>query len=141
MHRLLPTELAEVKNQVEDLLDKGLIQSSTSPYGAPILFVKKNDNTLRMVNDYRDINKLMIKNRYPVPRVDDLSDQLHGAKVFSSLNLMSGYHQIRIKDSDIPKTAFRTPMGHYEFKVLCFGLKKSPSTFQAADRAWGICSC
>ena len=131
MYRLSPLELKEVERQVTELLNKGLIQPSSSPYGAPILFVKKKDGGLRMVIDYRALNKLTVKNRYPIPRIDDLFDQLHGAEVFSSLDLMSGYHQIRIKDSDVVKTAFRTPFGHFEFKVLCFGLTNAPSTFQA----------
>ena len=123
--------MKEVQKQVAELLEKGLIQPSSSPYGAPILFVRKKDGALRMVIDYRALNKVTVKNRYPLPRIDDLFDQLQGAKVFSSLDLMSGYHQIRIRDSDVSKTAFRTPMGHYEFKVLCFGLTNAPSTFEA----------
>ena len=131
MYRLSPSELEAAKAAVKDLLSKGLIESSSSPYGAPILFVTKKDGSLRMCVDYRALNKLTVKNRYPLPRIDDLFDQLQGAVVFSSLDLASGYHQIRITDEDVPKTAFRTPMGHYQFRVLCFGLTNAPSTFQA----------
>jgi hypothetical protein len=128
---LSPLELAEIKRQLADFLAKGYIEPSSSPYGAPVLFVSKKDGGLRMCIDYRALNKLTVKNRYPLPRIDDLLDQLQGAKVFSSLDLQSGYHQIRISDQDVPKTAFRTPMGHYQFKVLCFGLTNAPATFQS----------
>lgn len=131
MYRLSPSEVEAAKAAVKDLLSKGLIESSSSPYGAPILFVTKKDGSLRMCVDYRALNKLTVKNRYPLPRIDDLLDQLQGSVVFSSLDLASGYHQIRITDEDVPKTAFRTPMGHYQFRVLCFGLTNAPSTFQA----------
>lgn len=132
MYRLSQAETAEVKRQLEELLAKGLIEPSTSPYGAPVLFVQKKDGSLRMCIDFRALNKHTIKNRYPLPRIDDLLDQLRGAKVFSSLDLQSGYHQIRITEEDVPKTAFRTPFGHYQFKVLCFGLTNAPATFQHA---------
>ena len=131
IYRLTPAEREEVQRQIQDLLSKGLIRPSTSPFGSPILFVKKKDGTLRMVIDYRSLNKITIKNKYPLPRIDDLFDRLQGGKYFSSLDLMSGYHQIRIKDSDVPKTAFRTPVGHYEFLVLPFGLSNAPTTFQS----------
>ena len=131
IYRLSPAEKEEVQRQVQDLLSKGLIRPSTSPFGSPILFVKKKDGTLRMVIDYRSLNKITIKNKYPLPRIDDLFDRLQGGKYFSSLDLMSGYHQIKIKDSDVPKTAFRTPVGHYEFLVLPFGLSNAPATFQS----------
>lgn len=131
MYRLSRTELKEVEASLKDLLAKDLIQPSTSPYGAPILFVTKKDGSLRMCIDYRALNKITIKNRFPLPRIDDLFDKLQGAKVFTSLDLASGYHQIRIPSADIPKTAFRTPIGHFEFKVLCFGLTNAPATFQA----------
>jgi Reverse transcriptase (RNA-dependent DNA polymerase) len=110
---------------------KGLIEPSTSPYGTPILFVQKKDGTLRMCIDYRALNKLTVKNRYPLPRIDDLFDKLKGAQVFSTLDLTSGHHQIRITPEDVPKPAFRTPQGHFQFKVLCFGLTNALSTFQA----------
>ena len=131
LYRLSPLELQEVRSQVTDLLAKGLIEPSTSPYAAPILFVKKNDGSLRMCIDYRALNRITVRNQYPLPRIDDLLDQLAGASVFSSLDLQSGYHQIRITEEDRPKTAFKTPMGLYQFKVLSFGLTNAPSTFQA----------
>ena len=131
MYRLSPVELQEVKAKLADLLEKGLVEPSSSPYGAPILFVAKKDGSLRMVQDYRYLNKITIKNRYPLPRIDDLLDSISGSKYFSSLDLTSGYYQIRITDEDVPKTAFRTPFGLYQFKVLTFGLTNAPATFQA----------
>ncbi|GIM11287.1 hypothetical protein Vretimale_14782, partial [Volvox reticuliferus] len=122
MYRLSPLELDEVKRQVTDLLAKGLIRPSTSPYSAPILFVGKKDGTLRMCIDYRGLNAVTVKNRYPLPRIDDLLDKLRGSAYFSSIDLQQGYNPIRILESDIPKTAFRTPFGHFEFTVLSFGL-------------------
>ena len=131
-YRLSLTERKEVKNTIEELLEKKHIEPSTSPYGAPILFVGKKDGTLRMCVDYRALNKLTIKNRYPLPRIDDLLDMLYGAQYFTSLDLASGYHQIRIKDSDIEKTAFNTPIGHFQWRVMPFGLCNAPATFQNA---------
>jgi hypothetical protein len=124
-------EVAEAKKQIEDFLEKGWITPSSSPYGQPILFVSKKGGSLRMCIDFRALNKQTVKNRYALPRIDDLLDQLQGAKVFTALDLAQGYHQIRIHPDDCPKTAFRTPMGHYEFKVLPFGLTNAPATFQA----------
>jgi len=132
IYRLSPVELAEVENQVTELLKNGLIEPSSSPYGAPVLFVTKKDGSLRMCIDYTALNKITVKNKYPMPRTDQLLDVLSGAQVFSSLDLQSGYHQIRIPIGDISKTAFRTPFGHYQFKVLSFGLTNAPATFQAA---------
>jgi hypothetical protein len=118
MYRLSPAEKQELQNQLTDFLKRGLIRPYSSPFGSPILFVKKKDGTMRMVIDYPSLNKITIKNRYPLPRIDDLLDRLHGATIFTSLDLMSGYHQIRLHESDVPKTAFRTPSGLYEFLAL-----------------------
>ena len=127
--RLSSTELEELKKQLDELLTSGFIQHSKSPYGAPILFVKKKDGTMRMCVDYRALNNVTIKNSYPLPRVDELFDRLQGAKYFSKIDLRSGYHQIRIDPQDVPKTAFRTRYGHFEFLVLPFGLTNAPATF------------
>jgi Reverse transcriptase (RNA-dependent DNA polymerase)/RNase H-like domain found in reverse transcriptase/Integrase zinc binding domain/Chromo (CHRromatin Organisation MOdifier) domain len=129
--RLSPAEALEVDIQLRSLLQKGLIEPSSSPYGAPVLFVAKKDGSLRMCIDYRALNKITVKNRYPIPRIDDLLDQLNGAKVFSSLDLMSGYWQIRMDPADVPKTAFRVPQGHYQWKVMPFGLTNAPAKFQS----------
>ncbi|XP_022146110.1 uncharacterized protein LOC111015405 [Momordica charantia] len=128
-YRMAPAELKELKAQLEELLDKGFIRLSVFPWGAPVLFVKKKDGSMRLCVDYRDLNKVTIKNRFPLPRIDDLFDQLKGARVFSKIDLRSGYHQLRIKDADIPRTAFRTRYGHYEFTVMSFGLTNAPATF------------
>ncbi|KAJ9514002.1 hypothetical protein QJQ45_021113 [Haematococcus lacustris] len=130
MYKLSPREEAEVKKQVAELLATGLIEPSSSPYGAPILFVQKKDGSLRMCIDYRALNNLTVRDRYPLPRIDDLFDKLAGKRVFSSLDLQSGYHQIRITEEDVPRTAFLTPMGQFQFKVLCFGLTNAPATFK-----------
>ena len=130
-YRMSPLELQEVKKQLDDLLAKGWIQPSVSPYGAPILFVRKKEGSLRMCVDYRALNKQTIKNRYPLPRTDELLDQLHGAAVFSKIDLQSGYHQVRVAEDDVYKTAFRTRYGHFEFKVLPFGLTNAPATFMS----------
>ena len=104
------------------MLDKGFIKPSVSPWSAPILFLKENDGTLRMCIDYRQINKVTVKNKYPLPRIEDLFDQLKGAGIFSKIDLRSGYYQLRVKDVDVPKTAFKTRNGHYEFLVMPFRL-------------------
>ncbi|KAJ9520489.1 hypothetical protein QJQ45_000243 [Haematococcus lacustris] len=129
-YRMSQDEHAELKKQVQDLLAKGMIEPSSSPFAAPILFVKKKSGELRMCLDYRQLNKITIRDQYPLPRIDDLFDKLSGCTVFSSLDLQSGYNQIRITPEDVPKTAFRTPDGHYQFKVLSFGLCNAPATFQ-----------
>ena len=131
MFRYSQPEMEEMTKQVKALLASGLVQKSNSPFGAPVLFVKKKDGTQRMCVDYRGLNKITVPNRYPLPRVDDLLDKLQGAKVFSSLDLLSGYHQIRLQESDVPKTAFRTPFGLFEYKVMPFGLTNAPSVFMA----------
>ena len=128
-YRMAPTELKELKSQLQELLDKGFIRPSVSPWGAPVLFVKKKDGTLRMCIDYRQINKVTVKNKYPLPRIEDLFDQLKGAGVFSKIDRRSGYYQLRVKKEDVPKTAFRTRYGHYEFLVMPFGLTNAPTAF------------
>nr|GEX50980.1 putative reverse transcriptase domain-containing protein [Tanacetum cinerariifolium] len=115
-YRLVPSKMQELSDQIQELADRGFIRPSTSPWGAPVLFVKKKDGSFRMCIDYRELNKLTIKNRYPLPRIDDLFDQLQGSSVYSKIDLRSGCHQLRVRDEDIPKTTFRTRYGHYNFK-------------------------
>ena len=128
-YRMAPAELKELKLQLQELLNQGFIRPSVSPWGSPVLFVKKKDGTLRLCIDYRELNKVTIKNKYPLPRIDDLFDQLQGAAILSKIDLRFGYHQIRVKEEDIPKTAFRTRYGHYEFFVMSFGLTNAPAVF------------
>ncbi|KAA3469815.1 DNA/RNA polymerases superfamily protein [Gossypium australe] len=128
-YRMAPTELKELKAQLQELTDKGFARLSFSPWGAPVLFVKKKDGSMRLCIDYRQLNKVTVKNKYPLPRIDDLFDQLKGAMVFSKIDLRSGYYQLRVKDSNVPKTAFRTRYGHYEFLVTPFGLTNAPAIF------------
>ncbi|GJZ57091.1 putative reverse transcriptase domain-containing protein [Tanacetum coccineum] len=128
-YRLAPSEIKELSEQLKELSDKGFIRPSSSPWGAPVLFVKKKDGSFRMCIDYRELNKLTMKNRYPLPRIDDLFDQLQGSSVYSKIDLRSGYHQLRVRKEDIPKTAFRTRYGHYEFQVMPFGLTNAPAVF------------
>ncbi|KAH0644862.1 hypothetical protein KY284_032746 [Solanum tuberosum] len=128
-YRMALTELKELKEQLRDLLDKGFIRLSISHWGTPVLFIRKKDGSLRMCIDYRQLNTVTIKNRYPFPRIDDLFDQLQGARYFSKNNLHLGYHQLRVRGVDIPKTDFRTQYGHYEFVVISFGLTNAPAAF------------
>ena len=124
---MAPMELKELKLQLQELLEKGFIRPSVSPWGAPVLFVKKKDGTLQLCVDYRKLNKMTVKNKYPLPRIDDLFNQLKGASIFSKIDLRYGYHQLRIKDADVHKTVFRTR--HYEFLVMPFGLTNALATF------------
>ena len=128
-YRMAPLELKELKIQMEELVSKGFVRPSTSPWGANVLFVKKKDGSLRFYIDYRDLNKVTIRNQYPPPRIDDLFHQLQGAKVFSKIDLRSGYHQLKIRSEDVPKKAFRTRYGHYKFLVMPFGLTNAPAVF------------
>ena len=120
-HRMAPVELQELRVQLQELLDKGFIRPSTSPWGASVLVAKKRGKTLRLCIGYRQLNRVMIPNGNPLPRIDDLFDQLRGVRVYSKIDLRTGYHQLRVRDTDIPKTAFRTRYGHYEFTVMPFG--------------------
>ncbi|GJY58317.1 putative reverse transcriptase domain-containing protein [Tanacetum coccineum] len=128
-YKLASSELQELSTHLQKLSDKGFIRPSSLPWGAPVLFVKKKDGSFRMCIDYREQNKLTVKNQYPLPRIDDLFDQLQGSNVYSKIDLRSGYHQLRVHDEDIPKTAFRTRNGHYEFQVMPFGLTNAPAVF------------
>jgi hypothetical protein len=121
-YRMSTVELKELQLQLEELMKKGYICPSVSPWGAPILFVKKKDGTLRLCIDFRQLNKVTVKKKYPLLRIDDLFDQWKDAKIFSKIDIKSRYHQVRIKDEDISKTTFRTMYGHYEFTVVSFGL-------------------
>jgi hypothetical protein len=127
-YRMNTPEL-ELQMQLEDLLKKGYIHPSMSPWGAPVLFVKKKDGTLRLCIDFRQLNKVTVKNKYPFPRIDDLFDQLKDAKIFFKIDLISSYHQVRIKEDDINKTTFRTRYGHYDFTMASLGLSNAPVVF------------
>ena len=128
-HRMAPVEFQELRVQLHELLDKGFLRPSTSPWGAPVLFTKKKDKTLQLCIDYRHLNRVTIKNRYPLPKIDDLFDQLRGERVYSKIDLRTGYHQLRVRETDIPKTTFRTRYGHFEFTMMPFGLTNAPAAF------------
>ena len=128
-HRMALVELQELRVQLQELLEKGFIRPSTSPWGAPVLFAKKKDKTLRLYIDYRQLNRVTIKNWYPLPRINDLYDQLRGVQVYSKIGLHTGYHQLRVRETDIPKTAFKARYGHFEFTVMPFGLTNVPASF------------
>ncbi|GKD34969.1 putative reverse transcriptase domain-containing protein [Tanacetum coccineum] len=128
-YRLAPSKMQELFDQLQELADRGFIRPSTLPWGALVLFVRKKDRSFRMCIDYRDLNKLTVKNRYLLPRIDDLFDQLQGLSTYSKIDLRSGYHQLRVRDEDIPKTTFRTQYGHYEFQVMPFRLTNAPAVF------------
>jgi hypothetical protein len=128
-YRMPINELVELKKQIAELQAKGFIRPSSSPWGATVLFVEKKDGTQRMCIDYRSLNEVTIKNKYPLPRIEDLFDQMKGASIFSKIDLRSGYHQLMIQESDIPKTTFRTQYGLYEYTVMSFGLTNAPAYF------------
>src|SRR3954466_1537855 len=128
-YRMAPHELPELKSQLEVSLAKGFIRPNSSPCGCPVLFVTKKDGTERICVDYRPLKLATIKNKYPLPRINDLYDQLAGSSVFSKMDLRLGYHQIKIKNKDIPKMAFTTRYGLYEYPVMSFGLTNAPATF------------
>ena len=126
-HKMAPVELQELRVQLKELLDKRFIRPSTSSWGASVLVAKMKGKTLRLCVDYRQLNRVTIKNRYLLPRTDNLFDQLRGARVYFKIDLRTGYHQLRVRDTDIPKIAFRTRYGHCEFTVMPFGLMNAPS--------------
>ncbi|KAK1668817.1 hypothetical protein QYE76_056976 [Lolium multiflorum] len=128
-YKMGPKELVELKAQIDELEQKGFIQESVSPWGTPVIFVDKRDGGSRMCGDYRNLNNVTIKNKYPLPRIQDLFDQVQGAGVFSKIDLRSGYHQIKIKKEDVPKTAFVSRYGHHEYLVVPFGLTNAPAIF------------
>nr|GEU36818.1 putative reverse transcriptase domain-containing protein [Tanacetum cinerariifolium] len=128
-YRLAPSEMKKLSDQLQELSEKGIIRPSSSPWGAPVLFVKKKNESFRMCIDYQELNKIMMKNHYPLPRIDNLFNQLQGSRVYSKINLRSGYHQLRVREEDILKTTFRTRYGHYEFQVMPSGLTNAPAVF------------
>ena len=128
-YRMAPAELRELKAQLEELLSKGFIRLSISPWGDLVLFVKKKYESFRLCIDYRQLNRVTIRNQYPLPRIDELFNQVQGSRVYSKIDLRSGYHQLRVWESDVPKTAFRTRYEHYEFLMMPFGLTNAPTSF------------
>jgi hypothetical protein len=126
---MAPLEFKELKEQLQELLERGFVHLSVSPWGSPILFLKRKDGSMRLCIDYKEINKVTVKNKYPLPRNEDLFDQLQGSQVFSTIDLRSRYHQLRVKEEDIQKTAFGMWYGHYKFLVMPFGLTNAPIAF------------
>ncbi|KAL4353163.1 hypothetical protein GQ457_06G009160 [Hibiscus cannabinus] len=128
-YQMAPVELKELKKQIEELQSKGFIRPSTSAWGAPVLFVKKKDGSMRLCIDYRQLNRVTIKKKYSLPRIEDLFDQLRDASMFSKIELQSSYYQMKVKDVDVSKTTFQTRYGHFEFLVMPFGLTNAPDAF------------
>jgi len=128
-YRMAPAELKELKEQLKDLLDKGFIRPSISSWGLPILFVRKKDRFLIMYINYCQLNKVTVKNKYPLPKIHDLFDQLQGASYFSKIDLRSSYHQLKVRECDIPKKVFRTRYSHFEFLAMSFRLTNGPAAF------------
>jgi hypothetical protein len=124
-----PQELEDLKKQLADMLSRGLIHPNASPWGSPILFVDKQDGTFRLCVDYRKLNEVTIKNKYPLPKIEDLFDQLNGSKVFFKIDIRTGYHQLKVSESDIPKTGFTTCYGLFEYTVMSLGLTNAPTYF------------
>jgi hypothetical protein len=128
-YRMPVNELIELKKQIAELQSKGFIRPSSSPWGAPVLFMEKKDGIQWMCVDYRSLNEVTIKNKYPLPRIEDLFDQMKGASIFSKIYLRSRYHQLKIWESDIPKTAVRTRYGLYEYTMMSFGMTNASAYF------------
>nr|GFB30690.1 putative reverse transcriptase domain-containing protein [Tanacetum cinerariifolium] len=142
-YRLAPSKMKELLDQLQEFSGKGFIRPSSSPWGAPVLFVKKKDGSFQMCIDYRELNKLTVKNRYPLPRINDLFDQLQGSSIYLKIDLRSGYHQLRVWEEDILKTTFRTRYGPYEFQVMSFGLTNTPAIFMDSVQTLlgQVCNC